>query len=62
MDEVQDTRRLLTAKVEGTIRPARPRKIGLEQMNKNTRSLGIKTVVAAGWGRRIVDARTPQVL
>jgi hypothetical protein len=62
MDEVQDTRRLLTAKVEGKKRPARPRKNGLEEMNKDTRSLGIKTVAAAGWGRRIVDARTIQDL
>jgi hypothetical protein len=59
---VQDTRRLLTAKVENTRRLARPRKIGLEKMNKNKRSLGIKTVAAAGWERRIVDARTPQDL
>jgi hypothetical protein len=59
---VPDTRRLLTAKIEGKRRPARPRKNGLEKMNKDTKSLVIKTVAAAGCGRRIVDARTPQEL
>jgi hypothetical protein len=50
MDEVPDTRRLLTAKREGKRRPARPRKNGLVKMNMDTKPLVIKTVVAAGVG------------
>jgi hypothetical protein len=46
---MQVTRWILTANVEATRRPARPRKNGLEKMNKVTRSLGFKKVAAAGW-------------
>jgi hypothetical protein len=60
MDEVQDTRRLMTAKVESTRRPARPRKYGLEKMNKDTRCLGIKRVAAAGWGGRLGTLGLPK--
>jgi hypothetical protein len=57
MDEMPVARRLLTVKVEGTRRPAIPRKNGLEKMNKDTRSFGFKTVAAAGWRRRTVEAK-----
>lgn len=62
MDKVQDTRRLLAAKLEGTRKPPRPSKNWLEKMNKDVRSLGIKKVAATGWGRRTVQARNPQEL
>jgi hypothetical protein len=42
-DKMQIPRRLLTAKVEDRRRPAKPRKKGLQEVNKVTRSTGLDT-------------------